>query len=372
MADKLIVLLISEQTVPNIQFLKWFFRNNLQTVDLLFISTEKMENKNKSNHIKNALDYCIKYVNEIETVCVDENSIEDLKKKIEKLISAWSHKSYIVNITGGTKMMSLAAYDYFKTKEKSEIFYQPLNKNLHKIYPDYEEFSVSELLTLEEYMKAHGIVYKYDNKCEKDYSFNKNVYSEIIKDNIEAIRPIVALQNNAYFRNIFKRKDSVDLTIVPEDKFTTPEGQLIEKDSVLNVVARFGFDIKALSHDNLKYITGGWFEEFVFQKIKEEKNISEDSIALNVHIEKGNDKNELDVVYIENNRLHVIECKSFVEGKEGAKVLNDALYKLQAIMKSKFGLNALPYLYTQSCVEKQTVLSRAKEFGIEIVDGTKL
>ena len=69
------------------------------------------------------------------------------------------------------------------------------------------------------------------------------------------------------------------------------------------------------------------------------QNVDEKNVALNVTIQKGNDKNELDVIYLDkDNKLHVIECKSFVDGNEGNKVLNDALYKLQAIIKSKFGL----------------------------------
>ncbi len=372
MAKKLIVVLVSEQTVPNVQFLKWYFKNNLQNVDLLFISTNKMEQKQKSENILNALEYLSKYIDESKIICVDENSIDDLKGKVKKLISEWGHSSFEVNITGGTKIMSLATYDFFKEIENCEIFYQPLNQNLQKLYPEYEDFSVSQLLTLEEYMKAHGINFKYDNKCLMNYEYNGRVYEKVIKDNRDAIKPIIALQNNSYFKNIFKRKDTINLLQVPDEKFVTPEGKSISKDEIIDAIKAFGFDVENLSKNELRYITGGWFEEFVYQKVKEENNLPDENVALNVHIEKGHDKNELDVIYIQNNRLHVIECKSFLEGSEGAWVLNDALYKLQAIMKSKFGLNALPYLYTQSIVEKETALNRAKEFGIEIVDGNFL
>ena len=63
---------------------------------------------------------------------------------------------------------------------------------------------------------------------------------------------------------------------------------------------------------------------------------------------------------------------SFSGGARVNPVLNNALYKLQAIMKSKFGLNAKSYLCTQSIIKKETPLTRAKEFGIEIVDGSQL
>ena len=372
MTDKLIVLLVSEQTVPNIQFLKWHFRIKPETVDLLFISTEIMERKKKTADIMNALAYLERYIPKKQTLTVNENSIGDVKNKLEKLLGEWHHKSFAVNITGGTKLMSLATYDFFKDKKDCQIFYQPIGKELQCLGPKYAEYSVSELLTLEEYMKAHGINFEYNNSCLKDYDFNKSVYERVIKDSREAIKQIVAMQNNSYFKNIFKRKNTLDLTQVSDDKFVTSEGQKLSKEEVIAAVSAFGFDIHALTHSQLRYITGGWFEEFAFQKIKHDNKIADGNIALNVRVEKGSDKNELDVVYIADNRLHVVECKSFVDGKEGTFVLNDALFKLQAIMKTKFGLNAKSYLYTKSIVEKKSALSRAQEFGITIVDGKSL
>jgi len=371
---KLIVILVSEQTVPNVQFLKWFFKNNHETVDVLFISTEKMEAKKKSHDIIEAISLSETHISEWKKVCVDENSLEDFESKANALLSEWTHSSFVVNITGGTKIMSLAAYAYFQDRENCEMFYQPLNRNLQRIFSDsgYMEFEISELLTLKEYMLAHGIDFKYDNFCVKDYEYNKNVYMNIIKDNREFISPLVAMQNNSYFRNVFKRRDSLNLEQISDDKFVTPDGNLLDKLAVCETVSKFGFDVHNLSKEDLRYITGGWFEEFVYQKTKEELGLPDENIALNIHIEKDSDKNELDVIYIKENRLHVIECKSFVEGKEGNKVLNDALYKLQAIMKSKFGLNAKSYLYTMSEVTANSALNRAKEFGIEVVDGKKL
>ena len=373
MTDSLIIILVSDQTVQNVQFLKWYFRSNLQTIDLLFVSTDKMEEKQKSYCIQNALDYTAKYINESKTICVKENSLSDVKEKLSKITGSWQHKNYIVNITGGTKIMSLAAYEFFSTFDNSRIFYQPIAKDLEQIFPEQKEFEVKELLTLEEYMKAYGISFRYDNECLMNYDFNKTIYEKIIKDNRESLKPIVAMQNNSYFKNIFKRKDSVDFTQIPDEKFVTPEGNKIEKSTVLETLSNFPFDLKAITHAQLKYITGGWFEEFVYQKIKDELKLSDQNIALNVNIEKQGDKNELDVAYLDsNNKLHVIECKSFVDGKEGKKVLDDALYKLQAIMKTKFGLNAVPHLYTQSNIGEGSALNRAKEFGIQIVDGKLL
>ena len=373
MTDTLVVILVSDQTAQNVQFLKWYFRSDLQNIDLLFVSTGEMEKKEKSLCIKNALEYIVKYINEVKTISVKENSLADVRNQLVKLTDSWKHKNYVVNITGGTKLMSLATYEYFSSFVNSKIYYQPLAKDLQQIFPEQKDFEVKELLTLEEYMKAYGISFEYANECLKNYDYNKTVYSSVIKDCRDCIKPMVAMQNNSYFKNIFKRKDFIDFSQIPDENFKTPEGELIDKNQVLETISKFSFDVTHITHSQLRYITGGWFEEYVYQKTKSELKLDEKNIALNVRIKKAGDKNELDVAYLDsNNKLHVIECKSFLEGKEGGKVLDEALYKLQAIMKTKFGLNAVPHLFTQSVIEKESALNRAKEFGIQIIDGKSL
>ena len=52
MKKTLIISIISEQTIPNIQFMKWYWNEHKDLqADLLFISTVEMENKEKSKLI---------------------------------------------------------------------------------------------------------------------------------------------------------------------------------------------------------------------------------------------------------------------------------------------------------------------------------
>ena len=210
--SKLIITLVSEQTIPNVQFLKWYFSNNLRTVDLLCISTKKMEQKNKSLYTKNALSYLEKFISNTETIIVEENNIDDIKEKLNGFMSKNHYQSIVSNITGGTKVMSLALYECACTLQNSEIFYQPIGEDLQKLFPNKENFSVSELLTLDEYMSANGISYKTDNNCTKDYEYNKCVYDLVIEPNRDFIKGFNALQNNPWFKNQFKRKDFLDFT----------------------------------------------------------------------------------------------------------------------------------------------------------------
>lgn len=55
MTDTILVNLVSEQTIPNVQFIKWFYKKYTKNITVLFISTEAMEKRQKSECIKNAL-----------------------------------------------------------------------------------------------------------------------------------------------------------------------------------------------------------------------------------------------------------------------------------------------------------------------------
>lgn len=109
----LIVILVSQQTIPNVMFVKQFLKQN---DDLLMVSTEKMQNKENEN-IKKSLNL----PNAIHTITVDEFNNKDIQSKLSDFDFS-PYSNLVVNITGGTKIMSLEAYTFFKEKENCNIF----------------------------------------------------------------------------------------------------------------------------------------------------------------------------------------------------------------------------------------------------------
>ncbi len=57
--------------------------------------------------------------------------------------------------------------------------------------------------------------------------------------------------------------------------------------------------------------------------------MTDDFIGLNVYVGKNGVTNELDIVYVKNNDLHIIECKLTLT----KKIFEDALYKLVAVQR---------------------------------------
>ena len=115
MKDTILVNLVSEQTIPNVQFIKWYFNQNHLPMKILLLSTREMEQKEKSKCIKSALSLPETFV-EWETILTDENDISKTQNILKDCLANQKYKNVIVNITGGTKLMSLAVFDFFNGK----------------------------------------------------------------------------------------------------------------------------------------------------------------------------------------------------------------------------------------------------------------
>jgi len=88
------------------------------------------------------------------------------------------------------------------------------------------------------------------------------------------------------------------------------------------------------------FVKGGWLEQWVFRTLAglgKELGIRDKACNLEV-IDAGGVKNELDVVFLARNRLHVIECKTAqMEGGRAPRA-NDTLFKLAEIARRVGGL----------------------------------
>ena len=370
------VILVSEQTIPNLMFLKWIvFNNKSILLELFCITTEYMEQKHKIRAIQNALGEINRFFPKITPVIVDENDLEEIVKKIElQFLYSVFYDEIHVNITGGTKIMSIACYEVFKNKENTVLYYQPVNKPMQILNSKMSKYSIEVPITIKEYLDAYNVACKIDNICVKDWIYNQAVLP--IVENMTNERSIyLELQNNEYFRKMLKKKGALEFDKIDSEKLSRLQNNpTVEQ--LVSCSVRFGFGSDKITGKEIKYITGGWFEEYVYQKLKTEKKLDDDSIALNIRIVNSDDKdkNELDVAYIEgktNPRLNIVECKSFIDEALQAKLLTDTLYKMQALKKD-FGLTVKSYLYTMSVIKKESVLSRAKDLDIEIIDRTKL
>ncbi len=396
----LMISLVSDQTVPNVQLINEF---KSESVEFQFITTNAMEAKGCRKWIEAAA----KITCAGEPILVNEYSYDDIQQKLNSFDFSVYDK-LIVNLTGGTKVMTIAAQEFFK-EEGADIYYVTgIDKKYIKVFPGKKkiEYKINNALSVEEYLIAYGFnVIKsespYFEVTTTDLLFQKFVDKSIMKhwETINFLR--------AYRSKGLKAKDM---------------NENIE--SLLKDLAFVSQTSGALNAEEVKYLTGEWFEQYIYNKVKIDLGLDDLKILIGVKLNKdvkdnestivkqllqtddvqlAKPDNEIDVIFMFNGNIYIIECKSsIIDIKEveiekngqitkkikEENILGETIYKSDSI-KNKFGLFAKSYIctltnfadYVNSGTLNETnnkkrkmeeLINRATLSRISIIDGNLL
>jgi len=371
-----LVSLVSDQTIPNI-LVALHFRPEF----LLFLTSEQMERRHKSQAILETLKLRgLDYFDAHHKIEVIEDSIIDLQTKVSRWVDKTVEEfQFTVNLTGGTKMMSVAAYDLF-TDFGSTMVYVPINKNefltpFPKRRPP-APVPLSDRLTVPEYLTAYGIRIDNQNRLAEyaELAYSRQELTRFIYDNFRELSPLLD-RLGRFLRNIPEKKlDKPYDFKVSFDQQNQPQERLLQD---MGFVCQGSAIAKSLTRSDWKYLRGGWLEERLFLAVKEGVPQATDIQMGVVFKDREDNKNELDVLFTHENVLHLVECKS-TGGAEGGEELvggtvTDFLYKLGA-MRQQFGLTPKALLattdasiFTPEGKVKEHHVNRARQFRGEIV-----
>ncbi len=368
-----LVSLISDQTIPNI-----LIATALHPDNLLFISTDSMEKKIKPLAILNCLSVLqMDYFNRNDKLIVPEDSIPDFYEKVIEWIKANRREyRFIVNLTGGTKLMSLAAYEIFKSYG-AEMVYMPIPKNMYfPVHRPNDFISISTRLSVEAYLTAYNVSIENRNNLEesKHIAHGRSDITYFLFEHYRELEPLMQ-RFGKKLRSLKKKylKAGFDFSI-PYSVEKSVEKTLIDKLGFIYTAANIS---KRINASDWNYLRGGWLEERIFLAIESIMPKDASDICMGVNCKINGNQNEYDVLFTYKNILYVLECKSLgaPEGNENeiGGTINDFLYKLGAL-RQNFGLTPKGILATTSekvldargCVKRHLV-DRGNQFNTQIV-----
>lgn len=360
------VCLVSDQTIPNILGIYHFKPDTV-----FFITTKEMEKKEKTAAIVDTLKSMgLDFEGRYKKIIVAEDSILDCHRKIDESVQDVQEPEFSVNLTNGTKIMSIAAYDYFKDYG-SKMIYIPINKNeFISPFPKKAHVKPETLdlrLTVSQYLTAYGLKVSNHNKLER-YSkeaLERKDLSRWIASNYSKVKNLLVVLGGA-LRN--HRDDSKDYMLQEDFNGATPS----DKELIRRLGMSMSGDIisKLMNRSEIRYVTGGWLEEFCFCEIQDYlgKGIDDIKIGLKLKNRKGSE-NEFDVMFTMDNALYFVECKTLEQQNLDYK---DILYKIGALQHD-FGLRVNSFwVTTSSRILKNDELlpaveARAAQFNTVIV-----
>lgn len=350
---KTIVSIVSEQTIPNYLFIREMYTEG---DSLLFISSDKF--KERIQWIVNTLNYpetCA-----VESVLFPQESEEkweDMKVQLTK--SLFKEKYYFVNLTGGTKYMSLLTLSVFQDFD-ARFAYIPYPKNCILIPTKNDSLLLHRRLSIKEYMSCYNVSYT-KKEPTKLKSYTEYFFNRFIEGSIDL--SVMDLLRN--YRD--KKKIYVDMI---ESKVGTDKYPQIENlDSFIKDI-NFPYSSKNILYRNeIGYLTGGWFEEYMYHKIEEYIHPQDIQLGVSITRSQNHNQNELDIVFTSGNKLFVIECKT---GLLDEKLFNGTVYKAVAIKESVLGLSANTFIVSvvgknflsNTNIENDKLKKTAKNMGI--------
>ncbi|MCH3924306.1 MAG: DUF1887 family CARF protein [Bacteroidales bacterium] len=328
--NSVIVSIVSDQTIPNYLFIKQMINYG---DELLFISSKEKEDK--INFIEKTLNY--KNCNSYSLILKDEENYKSMYEEVKSCID--KNKSYKVNLTCGTKLMAFAIKAAFEEYKNVVFFYIPSPKNIIINMNTNENINIEDSVNIAEYMQLYNNgINSLKEPVVSDENYTNNFYNIFMNDKLSNKDYQIISALRAY-RNVKHSINIEEIENIQEDEETENKKKIEGLQEFLN---KLNFPQKKegmLDKCEIQYLTGGWFEEYIYFMIKNE--IKPTDIALGLSLKNNTQQNDLDVVFTYGNKLFVIECKT---GIDGEKIFNEIIYKSSSIQTILLGLSANSYI----------------------------
>lgn len=338
-----LVSLVGELVIPNLLAAK-----TLPSIDRhLFIRPRRLANEGSVERICSLCG-----IRDPELLEVEEFSLADIDRALESFLRG-REAEYVVNLTAGSRVMALAAFDAFRG-QKSQILYLPPGTNvMQQLWPAHSEaeLPITCRLTREEYLAAHGV------SCE-DGRGERHPEAQL-----ETMFRLITQNSNGQFMGRLNRLGSE----------TNSPRLLQQQEATARLFAReLGVRAEELYDPRwLSFLKGAWFEEYFAAWV--DRVLGSGVAAHGLKVEKDGVDNELDSVFTWENRLYIGELKA--SASLGA--VNEFLYKLDSVGKD-FGLMPRCFLViADPDVERGLEYSphlryRAERMGIGIITYSQL
>ena len=157
----------------------------------------------------------------VKVVNVSEDDLPDIQNKLRNENFKKSDR-YLINLTGGTKMMSIGVFQHF-FKFDAEFFYIPISTNKIENVRSGNSLSLKYRVNVTEYLSLYGLSISVSNLIDshnlsKGEAFEKFVFDSIRKVNITKNNAKIELTistsnkelNKRYFKKLLKYKDLIE------------------------------------------------------------------------------------------------------------------------------------------------------------------
>lgn len=356
------VLLVSAQAAPN---LLAALDPALKPTEVVLMVSGKMQAR--ADDLESVLKEAS--VKTTRVLLDDEHNFAKLEQALLEVASVRDKLRIALNVTGGTKLMALAAQTVAQVAGWS-VFYVDVDTDEVIWLGKSDRQKLSEQLRFRHYLRGYGFTLQEDIQRPPPERRHDDLLRTLITHVGSLQQPLGQLNWLAQ-----EAEDKNRLHVTLSEQYMDSRGleALLRQFSEAGVLEMKDNTLCFASEADRAFTKGGWLEQYVFRTVT---GISgelaiRDKAANLVVLDSSGVKNELDVAFMARNRLFMIECKTARMDKEGSTKANDTLFKLAEICRRVGGLGARGLLASyRSLGDAEKRL--AKALGIVLVCGADL
>jgi len=301
-----------------------------------------------------------------------------------------------LNVTGGTKLMAVAAQEVFRSAEKP-VFYVNVETDEVLVIGhasgttpgtaagDKADRATSQplraKLKVHEMLRAHGytVTAQEHPQITRDL---RDLTARLIDHVASAGRALGAI--NAIARSA-RDVPGLKAELSPAQFDSRSLMDMLALFADADVLRQTGHVIQFKDEAARFFVNGGWLEAHVFEALQSLRPQFEglSDVAMGVRVgfagkakDQMRDKNEIDVAFLYRNTLHLIECKTanLAQGGKGDDTrATEALYKMESLLKlGGLRTKGMVVDYRGQLSQSEADRQRAAEAGIAIVSGAQL
>ena len=289
-----------------------------------------------------------------------------------------------LNVTGGTKLMAVAAQEAFRSAGKP-VFYVNVESDEVLVIGEKSTGQAAQplraKLKVHEMLRAHG--YSVTTQEHPQITRELRDLTARLVDRVSSAgRALGAL--NALARAARDNNLRVELN---RDQSSMALGDVVALFADAGLLRQQGDTLIFKDEESRFFANGGWLEAHVYEALQSLRAQHDGltDVAMGVRVAfggqdprsagKAKDKNEIDVAFLYRN-LHLIECKTanLAQGGKGDNnKATEALYKMESLLKlGGLRTRGMVVDYRGQLASSEADRQRAKESHIEIVSGVQL
>jgi hypothetical protein len=286
-----------------------------------------------------------------------------------------------LNVTGGTKLMAVAAQEVFRSAGKPVFYVNVATDEILTIGEKSTSQPLRTKLKVQEMLSAHGYAVTTQGQPQVSGAL-RDLTARLIDHVASAGRALGTF--NALARAA--RDHHLRAEMTPNQQDSRALSDIVALFEAAGLLRTQGNVLVFKNEDARFFANGGWLEAHVYAALNDLRSQHDglSDVAMGVRVSfagaagknNSNDKNEIDVAFLYRNTLHLIECKTANLAQVGTGEDNkatEAIYKMESLLKlGGLRTKGMVVDYRGELAKSEANQKRAAEAHIAIVSGNQL